>query len=396
MLKSNVAKLSIAVVFMLFGVWFYFAPYIAVRGMRSAAEAKDAATLSSYVNFPALRENLKATANARLFSQVVNENDPFAALRVVMAGALINQIADAFVTPESLTLMLHGAKPQSGSNIPQPTQSAPETDTTMSYESFDRFVVTVKGKEDTGDPVALVFNREGILSWKLSALRLPDGMFSTEANKKKSRAKNPREDAEFIGIDASDLHPDSANPGALILTASVTNRGSTTQNYPLLELTLTDSNDRTLVRRVLMPNDYLDKDMSPEFVAHTTLPIGLRLTASSVQASGYRLYLFYAGEEPERLNQQLKPEAIKLSPPLTKPEKPLTDLTEGEFNERFRCPETYATEAEGKNALAEALNWYGAHNNTVTVKSFIEFRMKLLADHRCYKTLNNIGGAAIN
>jgi hypothetical protein len=43
----------------------------------------------------------------------------------------------------------------------------------MSYESFDRFVVTVKKKGSTEEPLGLVFNRDGIFSWKLSALRLP-------------------------------------------------------------------------------------------------------------------------------------------------------------------------------------------------------------------------------
>jgi len=57
---SNKAKISIIIAFVAFSTWFYFTPHLAVSGMRSAAEANDAEKLSDYVNFPALKENLRA------------------------------------------------------------------------------------------------------------------------------------------------------------------------------------------------------------------------------------------------------------------------------------------------------------------------------------------------
>jgi len=171
---TNKTKFSAAVVLVVFGVWFFFTPHLAVSAMKSAAEAHDSAKLSSYVNFPALKENLKATFNAKLASEVTKEKDgnPFAALGAAMAAALINPMIDALVTPESLAMMMKGDKPQSEKNSAPSTQAEQPADTTMSYESFDRFVVTVKKKDETGEPVDLVFNRDGMFSWKLSAIRL--------------------------------------------------------------------------------------------------------------------------------------------------------------------------------------------------------------------------------
>jgi hypothetical protein len=172
---STKTTLSIAIVFIAFSTWFYFTPHLAVSGMKSAAEAKDAAKLSGYVNFPALKESLKASFNAKLASEVTKEKDgnPFAALGAALAAAFINPMIDALVTPESLAMMMKGDKPQPAKKTEQTKSSDSDPDTSMSYESFDRFVVTVKKKGTTEEPLGLVFNRDGMFSWKLSALRLP-------------------------------------------------------------------------------------------------------------------------------------------------------------------------------------------------------------------------------
>lgn len=170
------AKIKLSIVFILiaFSTWFYFTPHLAVSGMKSAAEAKDAAKLSGYVNFPALKESLKASFNAQLASEVEKEKDnPFAALGGALAAAFINPMIDALVTPESLAMMMKGNKPQPAENTEKTNPSDSDVDISMFYESFDRFVVTVKKKGTAEKPLGLVFNRDGLFSWKLSALRLP-------------------------------------------------------------------------------------------------------------------------------------------------------------------------------------------------------------------------------
>ena len=168
-------KLSVAILFVVFTTWFYFTPYLAVSGMKSAAEAKDAAKLSGYVNFPAVKESLKASFNAKLASQVAKEKDgnPFGALGAALAAAFINPMIDALVTPESLAMMMKGDKSQPAKTAAQSKPAESDADTSMAYESFDRFVVTVKKRGSTDEPLGLVFNREGTFSWKLSSLRLP-------------------------------------------------------------------------------------------------------------------------------------------------------------------------------------------------------------------------------
>src|SRR5262249_41367398 len=49
---------------------------------------------------------------------------------------------------------------------------------------------------------------------------------------------------ELMSIDASELQADTRREGLIILTASIRNRARFAQDYPALELTLTDENDR--------------------------------------------------------------------------------------------------------------------------------------------------------
>jgi len=157
-------------------VWLFFTPHIAVRGMRAAAEERNAAKLSGYVNFPAVKESLKASLNAKIAAETAREKDnPFAGLGAALAAAFISPLIDALVTPESLAMIMQGDKPELGMAKKATPKSDPDTETTMAYEGVNSFVVTIRKKNNpNGETVGLVFNRDGLLSsWKLTALRLP-------------------------------------------------------------------------------------------------------------------------------------------------------------------------------------------------------------------------------
>ena len=110
--------------------------------------------------------------------------------------------------------------------------------------------------------------------------------------------------AELMSIETSELQADPANPGVMILSATLRNRAGFPQAYPDLELTLTSDQDQPLARRVLQPADYLapadaakarDQGLAScaGGVPSCEYRVRLLFTAESVKASGYRLYLFY-------------------------------------------------------------------------------------------------------
>jgi hypothetical protein len=101
--------------------------------------------------------------------------------------------------------------------------------------------------------------------------------------------------ADLVGIEASDLHPDPQQKNLLVLVATLKNRAPFTQDYPHLELTLTDTSDKPMVRKVFAPAEYLSPgaDAGAGFIGNGDLALSLWLDAGDVGASGYRLYLFY-------------------------------------------------------------------------------------------------------
>ncbi|WP_082151031.1 DUF2939 domain-containing protein [Chromobacterium sp. LK1] len=184
-------KLALCVALLAVGGWFYATPYLTVHGMQQALDARDAAKLSGYVDYPALRSSLKESIAPKAVLELNQSkaNNPLAAMGAAIADAVIAPVVDAMVTPESLALMMQGIKPKPG--LPhggasaendgggaQGTEASAEpragVETTMGYEDIDRFVVTVKKKDGGAGPLAFVFKREGWFGWKLAALRLPE------------------------------------------------------------------------------------------------------------------------------------------------------------------------------------------------------------------------------
>jgi predicted Zn finger-like uncharacterized protein len=101
--------------------------------------------------------------------------------------------------------------------------------------------------------------------------------------------------AELMSIEASDLQADGANPGVMVLSATLRNRAAFPQQFPSLELTLTNAQDQAIARRVLYARDYLARGANLEvgFAGNSELALRVFIEASALKPTGYRLYLFY-------------------------------------------------------------------------------------------------------
>lgn len=101
--------------------------------------------------------------------------------------------------------------------------------------------------------------------------------------------------SSYLHIEASDLKaPDPDRPGEIELLVTVRNRAPVEQDYPAFELTLTNSQEQTIARRVFLPAEYRQwMDAADGLKAGAELPIRLFLDTGELRAAGYRLYLFY-------------------------------------------------------------------------------------------------------
>lgn len=102
----------------------------------------------------------------------------------------------------------------------------------------------------------------------------------------------PRNPA-LVSIETSDLQSDNAR-GLFVLQATLKNRADYAQAWPALELSLTDTNDSVVSRRVMFAAEYLPPGTaSDHFPANGEVAVRLWIEAKEIGASGYRLYIFY-------------------------------------------------------------------------------------------------------
>jgi predicted Zn finger-like uncharacterized protein len=100
--------------------------------------------------------------------------------------------------------------------------------------------------------------------------------------------------ADLMSLESSDLQADPRREGLIVLNALIRNRSRLPQEYPALELTLTDEAGRPVLRRVLLPADYLEPERSKQGIAPGgEAALRIYLDSSRTRATSYRLYLFY-------------------------------------------------------------------------------------------------------
>lgn len=100
---------------------------------------------------------------------------------------------------------------------------------------------------------------------------------------------------EFIVIDDSDMQEDPVRANLIYFSSTLINNGAYSVAYPNLELTLTDVEDKPVVRRIFKPAEYLsagqtsDNGLIPDVEARIKLAINIH----DVKVSGYRVFVTY-------------------------------------------------------------------------------------------------------
>lgn len=104
----------------------------------------------------------------------------------------------------------------------------------------------------------------------------------------------PRKTA-LISIESSSLDADPVLENRISFNALLRNRAAYPLAFPVLALSLNDSQDQPLARRLFLPRDYLPVDENEQngFVGNHEITIKLGLNTGELRPVGYRLELFY-------------------------------------------------------------------------------------------------------
>ena len=173
----------------IFAIYLYASPYIALYNIKNAAEQKDADKLSGYIDFPSVKQSIKDQVKAAMVEELAasDKQDGFEALGTMLAAAMIDPIIDGLVTPDGVALMLQGQKLDFDLNNDTPEDKPKakneDIDYKAGYLSFNRFKVQIIDADDPNESLDVIMHRDW-LSWKVTRIN-----FSLDSKDKKSNNK---------------------------------------------------------------------------------------------------------------------------------------------------------------------------------------------------------------
>ncbi len=147
------------------GGWYYWAPRAAADRLREAALAGDERTLERLVDFPRVRQNLKADLRAEFAEQadpVLRDHPLIGAVAAGLGGPIADGAVERLVTPSAIAALARWG---------QDEQGGPVDDSDVAYRmrntGLSEFVVTARSRHDRdAEPVTFTFGRSG-LQWRL-------------------------------------------------------------------------------------------------------------------------------------------------------------------------------------------------------------------------------------
>ena len=143
--------------------WYYLSPAWALRSMVAAAKANDEPTLSSYIDYPALKADLKKDLSARFEAESKKTDDPTAKMGVAIARSMMDGVINAFVSPAGLRATLVTFDE---SDVP-PAMKKNAGKPKIERLGFNRFRLSREENPGSG----FVFERRG-LGWKMVGVDL--------------------------------------------------------------------------------------------------------------------------------------------------------------------------------------------------------------------------------
>jgi hypothetical protein len=138
----------------------WFSPYLTLRGIQQAIQSNNPSALERYIDFPRVRESLKADLNRMLVEQASQDQSGFGALGLLFLAPLMDQLVNALITPAGL------ASIGTGQELQEDSLEAVR-DWRLKREGFSRALLHHKDNPSEG----LLMERQG-LGWQVVRLQI--------------------------------------------------------------------------------------------------------------------------------------------------------------------------------------------------------------------------------
>jgi hypothetical protein len=172
MIRSKWLALAATVLLIAGVAWYFASPGYTLTRTKAAAESNDAEAMASYIDFPSLREDLKADMLAQMMAEVQKDNSPFSGFAMAIGPAMVSAMVDGYVTPAGMKAIFASkrteARPSGKAERPAESTFKLEDQPIIKRRGLSDFLVATKKDPNSG----MVFKRHG-LGWKLSGVELP-------------------------------------------------------------------------------------------------------------------------------------------------------------------------------------------------------------------------------
>lgn len=180
-------KVTLTVIAMITSIliYFYASPYLVLNQIKNAAETKDSAKISKYIDYDSVRQSLKSQLSQKISQTLqANDSDSFSQFTELFSATIVDKIVDTAVTPQGIALLLDGKDlkrtveqldlPFNSNQTATPQKnnvnSTVQPEYSAHYLSLNQFEVTIN--QASSDQFRVLMQREG-LSWKIKQIFIP-------------------------------------------------------------------------------------------------------------------------------------------------------------------------------------------------------------------------------
>ncbi|MBS0297420.1 MAG: DUF2939 domain-containing protein [Proteobacteria bacterium] len=151
-------------------------PYVAAQSLADAIRTGDRDRLEQLIDFPSVRESLKADLKAQFLERMESDpemkNNPFAGLGMLVGPALVDRMVDSTITPATLSKIAQTK--EQGAGRAEPGSVVGKAVVESRYTSLDRFRASRTGSD--GKTFTFIFTRHGLFTWRVSRIEIPAGI----------------------------------------------------------------------------------------------------------------------------------------------------------------------------------------------------------------------------
>ena len=193
--KKQLLGLAAAGTGVLLGAYYATSPWLTVNKLKQAFAKEDTRQIEKIVDFPELRKDFKEVAKATIIKKAATEfeGNPFAALGIMMANAIIDPLIDQVISPAGLQVLLSTGEISivpsdilnekklwpSKESTTEDFKPSPDLTLKMNYTNLNEFKIELSNKSVIAEPISLFMEREGFADWKVTGIDIPQSIFNS-------------------------------------------------------------------------------------------------------------------------------------------------------------------------------------------------------------------------